>query len=209
MSSGTVSIVKNQLECLLRKQLTSQFFKTGDGLVREVGKQLRSHVKLETVEESREGCRGFRTNCLGWDELTTAWHGSKSGAENLAGWKLMKIVCMKFLVDRNLYKQLVKRFTCSLVDVGTSCRMCKQEIELENLWDHVEGCMEARCLANWYERQAREMMECPICGTIMSIAEFTVNVEGCKWKVCETCGARIKKLEERAHARICEPPVVH
>ena len=64
MSSGTVAIVENQLESLLRKQLTSQFFKTGDGLVREVGKELRSQVKLETVDEPREGCKGFRTNCI-------------------------------------------------------------------------------------------------------------------------------------------------
>ena len=177
-------------------------------MAREIGKKLGFLVKFESKEEFHEGCKGFATVCNGLEEDTTAWHGSKSGAENLAGWKWLKVICNRFLVEKKLYRQLVKKFTFSLVDVDTSCRICKSPVELDELWDHVEKCMEVRCLNHWGEKQTSEKVECPICEKSFSLIEFGEHAERCKWDDCEICGEKYKKMEKRDHMLKCEPAVV-
>ncbi|CAF0943535.1 unnamed protein product [Brachionus calyciflorus] len=103
--------VKNILEDLIRKCFASQYFKTGDGLAQEVGRNIRMPVKFETGEQTRDGCKGFSAVCNGYEVETIAWHGSKSGAENLAGWKWIRDVCYRSAVDKNLFWQSVKKFT--------------------------------------------------------------------------------------------------
>ncbi|CAF0886753.1 unnamed protein product [Brachionus calyciflorus] len=56
---------------------------------------------METVEQTREGCKGFTTTCNGFDIEIMAWHGAKSGAENLAGWKWLKAFCDRSAIDKN------------------------------------------------------------------------------------------------------------
>ncbi|CAF0912820.1 unnamed protein product [Brachionus calyciflorus] len=142
--AGSVMVVKNILEDLIGKCLKSQYFKTGDGLAREVGRNIRMPVKFET------------------DVETMAWHDSKSGAENLADWKWFDEVCYRSAVDKNLYRQLVKK-SFSIVDVETSCRICKKVVDLEELWDHVERCVEVRCINYWYDRQRTDTKQCQYC----------------------------------------------
>ncbi|CAF0818288.1 unnamed protein product [Brachionus calyciflorus] len=113
-------------------------------------------VKFETSEQTRDGCKDFSAVCNGYEVETMAWYGSKSGAENLAGWKWIRDVCYRSAVYKNLYRQLVKKFTFSIVDVETSCRMCKETVDLEELWDHVERCMELRRINYWHERQTND-----------------------------------------------------
>ncbi|CAF1054952.1 unnamed protein product, partial [Brachionus calyciflorus] len=160
MASST-EILKNAVEEFIRQSLKSKFFKSGDGMAREI-----------------------------------------------AGWKWLNVICRRFLVEKSLYRQLVKEFTFSLVDVDTCCRICKSTVELDELWDHVERCMEVRCLNYWGERQTSEKVDCPICEKSFRLIEFSDHAENCKWNNCETCGERYKKLEKGEHMVKCEPAVV-
>ncbi|CAF0932210.1 unnamed protein product [Brachionus calyciflorus] len=74
--AGSVMVVKKILEYLISKCLKSQYFKTGDGLAREVGRNIRMPVKFETGEQIRDCCKGFSAACSGYDVETMAWHGS-------------------------------------------------------------------------------------------------------------------------------------
>ena len=137
-----------------------------------------------------------------------AWHDSKSGAENLADWKWFDEVCYRSAVDKNLYRQLVKK-SFSIVDVETSCRICKKVIDLEELWDHVERCVEVRCINYWYDRQRTDTKQCQYCKQWVTLFEFDDHVDDCKWKECLKCGLRIDNMEEVAHLNQCEPTVVN
>ncbi|CAF0853998.1 unnamed protein product [Brachionus calyciflorus] len=171
--AGSVMVVKNILEDLIGKCLNSQYFKTGHGLTREVGRNIRMPIKFETGEQIRDGCKGFSAACSGYYVETMAWHGSKSGAENLAGWKWIQVV------------------------------------DLEELWDHVERCVEVRCINYWHDRQTTDTKQCQYCKQWVKLFEFDDHVDECRWMECLKCGLRIDKMEEVAHLNQCEPIVVN
>ena len=203
-----VMVVKNLVEELFNKSLKSLYFKTGDGLAREVGRHIKMPVKFETVENVRDGCKGFLTVCNGFEIETTGWHGSKSGAENIAGWKWLKAFVDRYAIDKVLYHNLVKRFTFSIVDVETNCRLCKASVDLEELWDHVEKCMEVHCINYWYERQSKDTIKCQFCSEKVSLINVEDYIEEFSWMDCVKCGLRIKKLEATEHLNDCGAPVV-
>ncbi|CAF0932194.1 unnamed protein product [Brachionus calyciflorus] len=101
----------------------------------------------------------------------------------------------KFVWEKNLYgRQLVKKFTFSIVDVETSCRICKEAVDLEELWDHVERCMEVRRINYWHERQRNDTKQCLFCKQWVTLFEMEDHVEECRWKDCVEYGLRIEKL---------------
>ena len=102
-----------------------------------------------------------------------AWHDSKSGAENLASWKWFREVYYRSAVDKILYRQLVKKFTFSIVDVETSCRICKEVVDLEEL---CERCVQVRCINYWHDRQTTDKKQCRYCKQWVTLFEFDDHV---------------------------------
>ncbi|CAF0926756.1 unnamed protein product, partial [Brachionus calyciflorus] len=127
----------------------------------------------------------FSAVCNGYEVETMAWHGSKSGAENLAVWKWMGEVCYRSATWR------------------------PEAVDLEELGDHVERCMDVRCINYWQDRQTTDIKQCQYCKQWVTLFEFDDHVDECKWKECLKCGLRIDKMEEVGHLNQCEPTVVY
>ena len=66
-------VVKNILEDLIGKCLKSQYFKTGDGLAKEVGRNNRMPIKFETGEKHGMVVKGSLQLVVGM--MSKQWHG--------------------------------------------------------------------------------------------------------------------------------------
>ncbi|CAF0877465.1 unnamed protein product [Brachionus calyciflorus] len=148
-----------------------------DRNVRGADFSLKDKVWLINSEREQipDGCKMFSAACSGYDVETMAWHGSKSGAENLAGWKWFR----------------------------------EEVVDLEELWDHVERCVEVRCINYWHFRQTSDRKQCQYCKQSVILFEFDEYVDECKWIESLKCGLRIDKFEEVANLNQCEPTVVN
>ncbi|CAF0922319.1 unnamed protein product [Brachionus calyciflorus] len=85
-------------------------------------------VKFETGEKTRDGSKGFSAACSGYNVETMAWHGSKSGAENLAGWKWLREVYYRSAVDKNLYDNWSKNLLFRLLTARPVAEFVKRSL---------------------------------------------------------------------------------
>ncbi|CAF1001753.1 unnamed protein product [Brachionus calyciflorus] len=183
---GSVMVVKNILEDLIRKCFASQYFKTGDGLAREVGRNIRMPVKFETGEQTRDGCKG---------------------AENLAGWKWIPAIVQLWTkicignwskscgdhVERCMEVRRINYWHERQTNDTKQCLFCKKWVKMFELDDHLEEC-------RW-----RDSVKC---GLRIEKLEEDAHLNECETTVvsliaCPMCPQRLEAYELEHHWLIC------
>jgi hypothetical protein len=84
--------------------------------------------------------------CNGLDISESGWYGSKEGAKRISAWKWLKTLFHHSAANIDIYYAVVQKFVREMVDIGSTCRVCGENFEIETLWFHLEDCVRQKKL---------------------------------------------------------------
>jgi hypothetical protein len=196
------------LETFVRETLNKRSWVFGDQLVGKFAQRFEINVAWEVMNVERDGIPGFEATCSALRLDESGWYGSKEGARRIAAWKWLKRAFVASGANVDLYYRLVKKFAREVIDVGTKCRLCDEDFQVEVLWEHLEECTAERRRLQQHE-QERVTIPCAICDERLTLVNYEVHIARCRLKMCDECGEEIRKVDEARHLEICRPAIIH
>lgn len=165
-------------------------------------------ITKECVPIEYNGINGFEYQFMGLGFSGNGYHGSKDCAKKKAAWKWIRRLFEESEADMCIFYRLLKKFDPEMIEIDNYCHICYDLIRLEDLWKHVEECVE-KVQKKFFENQKEKLLvECAICETKVSFKNYSSHLVDCKMKKCENCHEMIKKIDESSHMQSCLPLIV-